>query len=69
MKTFYVKKTCVGDGGELERSLDAVFGIEVMVHVQSCCEKRWMFLSTGLTSLRIRFLCGSVICGTIYLLV
>ena len=27
VKTFYVKKTCVGDGGELERALGDVFGI------------------------------------------
>ena len=25
-KTFYVKKTYVGEGGELERALDDVFG-------------------------------------------
>ena len=27
VKTFYVKKTCVGDGGEHERTLDDVLGI------------------------------------------
>ena len=27
VKTFYVKKTCVGDGGERERTLNDVFGI------------------------------------------
>ena len=33
-----VKKACMGDGGELERALDDVFGI--WVTVRSCCEKR-----------------------------
>ena len=33
-----VKKACVGDGGELERALDDVFGIKVTV--RSCCEKQ-----------------------------
>ena len=28
---FCVKKVCVGDGGELERALDDVFGIQVLV--------------------------------------
>ena len=27
LKTFYLKKTYVGEGGELERALDDVFGI------------------------------------------
>ena len=33
-----VKKACIGDGDELERALDDVFGI--WVTVRSCCEKR-----------------------------
>ena len=33
-----VKKACTGDGGEVERALDDVFGI--WVTVRSCCEKR-----------------------------
>ena len=33
-----VKKARMGDGGELERTLDDVFGI--WVTVRSCCERR-----------------------------
>ena len=33
---FCVKKACVGDGGELERALDNLFGIKVTV--RSCCK-------------------------------
>ena len=33
---FCAKKACVGDGGELERALDDVFGIKVTV--RSCCK-------------------------------
>ena len=38
MKTFFDKRTCAGEGGELERALDDVFGI--WVTVRSCCKKR-----------------------------
>ena len=37
-KNFLRQKTCVGDGGERERALDDVLGIQVTV--RSCCEKR-----------------------------
>ena len=35
VKTFCVKKTCVGEGEERKRALDDVFGI--WVTVRSCC--------------------------------
>ena len=35
-----VKKTCMGDGGELERALDDVIVFGIWVMVRSCCEKR-----------------------------
>ena len=38
VKTFYVKKSYVGEGEERERALLDVFGI--WVTVRSCCEKR-----------------------------
>ena len=38
-KDLSCQKTYVGDGGELERVLDGVYGTRVMV--RSCCEKRF----------------------------